>query len=100
MFGECGRRAIPTAFGLSALLVVVTKIEAQPAPYYAALLATPESQRCRSAGRQTPRSGKPSSDEQNKNSSVSYAPDNQFRNDLFQVTTRWSERHRSEVGCW
>jgi hypothetical protein len=25
-----------------ALLVVVTKIEAQPAPYYAALLATPD----------------------------------------------------------
>jgi hypothetical protein len=42
MFGECGRRAIPTAFGLSALLVVVTKIETQPAPYYAALLATPD----------------------------------------------------------
>jgi len=40
MFGECGRRAIPMAFGLLALLVVVTKIEAQPAPYYAALLAT------------------------------------------------------------
>jgi hypothetical protein len=42
MFGECGRIAIPTAFGLLALLVVVTKIEAQPAPSYAALLATPD----------------------------------------------------------
>jgi hypothetical protein len=29
MFGECGRRAIPTAFGLLALLVVVTKIPNQ-----------------------------------------------------------------------
>jgi hypothetical protein len=41
MFRDCGRRAIPTAFGLSAVLVVVTKIEAQPAPYYAAFWRRP-----------------------------------------------------------
>jgi len=39
MFGECGRRVVPTVFGLLVLFVVVTNIEAQPAPDYAALLA-------------------------------------------------------------
>ena len=37
--GECGRRVVPTVFGLLVLFVVVTNIEAQPAPDYAALLA-------------------------------------------------------------
>jgi hypothetical protein len=41
MFGERGRRVVPTAFGLLVLFVVVTKIEGQPAPDYAALLAAP-----------------------------------------------------------
>jgi predicted methyltransferase len=39
MFGECGRRVAPTVFGLLVLFVVVTNVEAQPAPDYAALLA-------------------------------------------------------------
>jgi predicted methyltransferase len=38
MFGG-GRRVVPTVFGLLVLFVVVTNIEAQPAPDYAALLA-------------------------------------------------------------
>src|SRR5580704_4059299 len=42
MFGECGRRVVPTVFGLLVLFVVVTNIEAQPAPDYAALLAAPD----------------------------------------------------------
>ena len=39
MFGEYGRRVVPTVFGLLVLFVVVTNIEAQPVPDYAALLA-------------------------------------------------------------
>ena len=39
MFGECGRRVVPTVFGLLVLFVVVANVEAQPAPDYAALLA-------------------------------------------------------------
>jgi predicted methyltransferase len=39
MFGECGRRVVPAMFGPLVLFVVVTNIEAQPAPDYAALLA-------------------------------------------------------------
>jgi predicted methyltransferase len=42
MFGECGRRVVPTAFGLLVLFALVTKIEAQSAPDYAALLAAPD----------------------------------------------------------
>jgi hypothetical protein len=42
MFGKCGRRVVPTAFGLLVLFVVVTNIEAQPAPDYVALLAAPD----------------------------------------------------------
>ena len=39
MFGECGRRVVPAMFGPLVLFVVVSNIEAQPAPDYAALLA-------------------------------------------------------------
>jgi predicted methyltransferase len=42
MFGGCGRRVVPTTFGLLVLFALVTKIEAQSAPDYAALLAAPD----------------------------------------------------------
>src|SRR6202163_590632 len=42
MFGGCGRRVVPTTFGLLVLFALVTKIEAQSAPDYAALLASPD----------------------------------------------------------